>query len=163
MIENRLELISPELVSRFKHASNLQLRVCALAACRFALDQTGLTNPIIDEGLNSIEATNYGDSLLRQKVEVLINELDEVQWAIQELLDEGQGDQASYLRAFGQARAAQAIYSALDANPFVAATEAIYEANAATDDLTNLKKVILLVLLPLEQVSQPQLWVRAIS
>ncbi|MDM8531461.1 hypothetical protein QUF63_09840 [Anaerolineales bacterium HSG25] len=55
MIDDGLELISPELSRRFKRASNLQLRVCALAACRFALDQTGLENPVINEGLRKFQ------------------------------------------------------------------------------------------------------------
>ncbi|MDM8531460.1 hypothetical protein QUF63_09835 [Anaerolineales bacterium HSG25] len=113
--------------------------------------------------LKAIEATNYGDLSLQQRVKTVVDELDEIQWTMQDLLDEGKGDQTAYLKAFGHARAAQTIYSALDANPLLAATDAIYEANAATDDLANLEKVILLVLLPLEQVSEPQLWVRAIA
>jgi hypothetical protein len=144
--ENRLKLIAPELSARLEQATSPQLRAVALAACRFALEHTSLADPTIKEALEALKNARYGDSGLREKLRLFVNSLDQKQWDLQDLMDEGKADQTSYLAAFQRARAANSLYCALDADDFSSATEAIYEANAATNDYTNLVARVLSIL-----------------
>ena len=143
MIERRLELIAPDLLAHFRKAPNSQLRAVALAASRFALEHTGLADPLLNEGLEALESARYGDTSLRERVESFIDMLDQIQWNLQDLMDEGKADQTSYLIAFRRARAAHSVYFALDLDAFAAAAESVYEANAATEDFESLNKIIL--------------------
>ncbi len=146
MTKKRMELIDKALVVRLERASSSQLRAAALAACRLALERTSLTDPIIEEGLKALTAGDYGDPLLRSKLESLVNALDEIQWDLQDLLEEGRIDRATYEAAFNRARAANAVYAALDSDAFEAAADSIYEAYHATDDLAGLTGVVVAAL-----------------
>ncbi len=143
MTENRLELLDKELSARLERASNSQLRKAAKVACRFALDRASASHPILDRSLEAIELGNYEDSTFTAQLESFVNQLDEIQWDLQEKMDEGNAELSAYLAAFQRARAANSVYFALNADALVAATESIYEAHAATDDLATLKENIL--------------------
>ncbi len=140
--ESRLDLIAVDLADRIDRAPASQQRAAALAACRFALDRTGLDDRIVKEGMNALERGGYPNVLLQEKLTLLVEALDEIQWDLQEKVDAGRADQAEYLAAFSRARAAHAVYFALDPDPFVAAVESVYEANAATDDLPGLRQAV---------------------
>lgn len=146
MTENRLELLDADLSARLEKASISQLRNAAKIAGRFALDRANLSHPILDRTLEAIELGNSGDSSLKLQLESFVNTLDEVQWDLQEKLDEDSAKLSTYQAAFRRARAANSVYFALNAEAFTAATEAIYEAHAATDDLITLKEEILIEL-----------------
>jgi len=144
---NRLSLIDPEFSAFLRQRTDLELRSVALAACQFALERTGLRDPLINTGLEALTNHNYGDLLLRSKVEVLVESLDEVQWNLQDAMKEGKANRIDYEAAFQQARAAHTLYFALDSDAFLAAIDSLYEANAATGNpsklSTDLRKVIL--------------------
>ncbi len=143
MTENRLESLDPELSARLETASIFQLRAAALAACRFVLKNTNLNHPILDRGLEALELGNYSDDSLSAKLESFVNYLDELQWDLQEKMDEGRTEISTYLAAFHQARAANSVYFALNTDALNAATESIYEAYAATEELATLKELAL--------------------
>lgn len=143
MKENRLELLDQGLSALLEKASVSQRRNVALIASQFALERTNLNDPIVDQALKAMEIGNYGDESLREKIESFVNQLDEIQWDLQEKMDAGEAELSAYLTAFQQARSANSLYFALDADAFNAATESIYEADAATDDLVTLKQRIL--------------------
>ncbi|XWK91154.1 MAG: hypothetical protein U7127_14220 [Phormidium sp.] len=145
MTENRLELLDRDLSTLLEKASISQQRNAALIASQFAIERTNLNDPIVEQGLKAIELGNFGDESLREKIEALVNQLDEIQWDLQEKMDAGETDLSTYLGAFQQARSANSLYFALDADAFNAATESIYEADAATDDLAALKQKVLQV------------------
>lgn len=145
MKENRLELLDRDLSTLLQKASVSQQRNAALIASQFAIERTSLNNPIVAQALKAIESGNYGDEFLREKIESLVNQLDEIQWDLQEKMDAGEAELSTYLGAFQQARSANSLYFALDDDAFNAATESIYEADAATDDLASLKQKILQV------------------
>ncbi|MGA9377326.1 MAG: hypothetical protein WBV73_00870 [Phormidium sp.] len=145
MTENRLELLDRDLSTLLKKASVSQQRNAALIASQFTIERTNLNDPIVDQALKAIEIGNYGDESLREKIESLVNQLDEIQWDLQEKMDAGETELSAYLGAFQQARSANSLYFALDADAFNAATESIYEADAATDDLASLKQKVLQV------------------
>ncbi|MCL1470116.1 hypothetical protein [Argonema antarcticum] len=143
MTENRLELLECYLSTLLEKASVSQQRNAAIVASRFALDRTSLSDPIVEQALKAIELGNFSDDSLREKIESLVNQLDEIQWNLQDKMEEGETDISTYIAAFQQARSANSLYFALDANALIAATESIYEADAATDDLATLKQIIL--------------------
>ncbi|MEG3858890.1 hypothetical protein [Microcoleus sp. herbarium12] len=143
MTENRLEFIDAEQSEMLKQATIVEQRNAAKVACKFAIERTSLSHPILDEGLQSLEKERYGDFSLQNKLLSLVDRLDEIQWELQEKMGEGSIELSDYLAAFHTARAVNSLYFALNADPFVAASEAIYEAQAATDELVNLKQKIL--------------------
>jgi hypothetical protein len=143
MTENRLEFIDAEQSEMLKQATIAEQRNAAKVACKFAIERTSLSHPILDEGLQALEKDRYGDFSLQNKLQSLVDRLDEIQWDLQEKMGEGSIELSDYLAAFHTARAANSLYFALNADPFVAASEAIYEAYAATDELVTLKQKIL--------------------
>lgn len=142
MSENRLETIDSKLSKRLKQVPSRQLRIAALAVFEAALERIGLRDPTIDKGLEALRSERDYDPQLRKQVKSLVERLDEIQWNLQDMREEGNASESQYLAAFSQARIANALYFALDRDAYVAATETIYEANAAVDDLEGLKKII---------------------
>lgn len=143
MTENRLELLDRDLSTILEKASVSQQRKATIVASCFAIERTKLSDPIVEQALKAIEIGNLGDESLREKIESLVNQLDEIQWNLQDKMEEVETDMSTYLAAFQQARAANSLYFALDDNALIAANESIYEADAATDDLATLKQLIL--------------------
>lgn len=138
----RLETIAPDLVEELTQADAATQRRVAAAVAESAVERTNLTADELDQAFAAIRAENFGDSPVRTGVQQLTDRLDEEQWAVQERVDEGQATPAEHLAAFSAARAASAVYHALDADPGTAALEALYEANAATDDLEFLRRLV---------------------
>lgn len=146
MVKNSVELIDKELAACLERASSSQLRAAALAACRLALERTGLTDPIVEEGLKALANGNYSDVLLRSKLRSLVDRLDREHWRLKELIEQGRADEPPYPSAFHKARAVNAVYAALDSDAFEAAADSIYEAYHATNDLATLAAVVVAAL-----------------
>lgn len=142
MVRNSVSLIDKDLAAMLEQMPNTQLRAVAIAASRFAIERTRLSDPEIDEGLLALESGKYGDSPARSKLGALVGTLDENQWHLQEMLEQGQVDQNTHMAAFQRARAASSLYSALDPEPFAAATNSIYESYHATNDLGGLRAAV---------------------
>lgn len=142
MIRNSVSLIDKDLAAILEQLPNTQLRSVAIAASRFAIERTRLSDPAIDEGLLALESGKYGDSPARSKLGLLVGTLDENQWHLQEMLEQGQADRNAQMIAFQRARAANSVYSALDPDPFAAATNSIYESYHATNDLVGLRAAV---------------------
>lgn len=138
----RLKDINPDLCAQLKQASTAQQRAAARAACRFALDHTDLVGPIIDAGLEAMEAATYGDSRPRKQLKAFVSQLDNIQSKMRDCVENGLAAQANYIAAFRRARAANSIYFALGEDAYLAAAESVYEANAATSDPEGLVWVI---------------------
>lgn len=132
----RLDLISPELLLRLGKASKEQLREIVHSVCRLVVERTGLENEIIDEVMEILDSGSQNNDSLRVSINNFVEALDEKQWNLQELVEIGQAKKSDYFSAFSRARAANALYYALDQDPLFSAAEVIYEANAALDDLT---------------------------
>ena len=141
--KNRLEIISPEFSNKILLASDEILREIAVISSSFAIERTKLVNPILEESLTQLRAGIIGDQDLIDKLEDLVYELDLIQWEIRELWKENQAGEEDYVKAFYEARAANAVYYALQPISQLAAVESTYEAIAATDDLPTLEKLIL--------------------
>jgi len=142
MSDNRLDLIDPGLSAILQQLSARQLRHVTYTVCNLALERTGVRDPIIDEAMEALKTGQYDGVSLHERLGLLVERLDQNQWNMQDAVDAGQADEGAYIHAFAQARAAHAVYFALYADPFTAATEAIYEAQAAMNDIDVIKAVI---------------------
>lgn len=145
-MENRLSLIAQDLSTRIYGEPAPIMRKIALIVSRFAINETRLRDPIIEEAFSALDTEVITNASLRERLGKFVERLDQIQWDLKELVDEGEIDKAEYLAAFSKARAANALYFALDPNEYIAATESIYEANAATNELATLKRLALRVL-----------------
>lgn len=139
---SRLERIDPELFDRLRRASPIQQRAAARAACRFALDSNDLVGPIIDAGWEAIESAEYGNSRPRAQLKAFVSQLETIERRARDCVDSGQASRGQYIVAFRRAHAANSIYYALSSDAFEAATESVYEANAATSDVQGLIQAI---------------------
>jgi hypothetical protein len=143
MVGERLETVDKDLVKRLQRATNDELRAAAMNACRHAIAYVGLADQTVVDGLRSLEKAAYGDSSIRSALHSLANSLDEAAWEIEEAA-KGYAELESALAAFSKARVASALEFALDDDALVGAMEAIYEANAATDEeWTSLRHIVL--------------------
>jgi hypothetical protein len=76
----------------------------------------------------------------------LVEQLDERAWDIQDRQASGTAADVDYLSAFGLARAASAIWYALDGSALQAAMESVYEAHAASGELETMRALVYTVL-----------------
>jgi hypothetical protein len=79
-------------------------------------------------------------------LQALSAQLDEEYHTLQEAAEEGRASVDDYMKVFGQARAVAALCFTGSEDAYCAATEAIYEAAATTDDRAELSRCILPVL-----------------
>lgn len=136
---------TPELDKLFQELSNLdektQRRV-VLEICRLVSEKTGANDLHLQNGLALLKKESYGDSPQRKAIENLTQELDETAWNIQGQIEAGIADKDEYYNAFHKARAANALWFALDQDLSKAVSETIYEANAAIDNIEILRSII---------------------
>jgi hypothetical protein len=143
-MESRLDLLSPKLVKELSQADEEKLRRIAATVCEIALLHTELENPFINYFKESMDGLPSVDRLfLQQELERFVDQLDEIQWTLKEQVDLGTETMPNYLKAFRNARIFNALYYALDADPYIAAAESIYETFAATNDLKTLEEAII--------------------
>ncbi len=107
-----------------------------MAVADLALTSAAIADPRIAAAQEALAIGLCGDSKARSELAELIQELDEKAWKIQEQVDRGRRAYDDYSMAFRRARATAALWSALEADPCVAALEATYEAQAAAEDMT---------------------------
>ena len=141
-----MELVAPDLSAKLRTADEVRRRKAALAACRFALDRNSLNDPILDGAFRELEGRRQPTALTRMTLEKLVQSLDEEYFELEEATKAGRAPAEQYLEAFRKARTANALYCALSFDSLGAATESIYEANAATEDLSGLRAAVLSVL-----------------
>jgi hypothetical protein len=138
----RLESVDPGPVALVEGADDDRRRRVALAAAEFARTRAGLNDDRVDELLRAVGRGKFGDTVERRAVEAMVEALDERQWDVQDRVDAGEASVADHLRAFAAARAAAATVFAADADARTAALEALYEANAAANDLNELRQSV---------------------
>jgi hypothetical protein len=133
-MSRRLDAIARDLAEQLERESEPRLRRVAERVALAALGEVSLEGDRIDRAVEALRAARYGETSERAALKALVDELDEAAWDLQDEVEAGRPDQADYLAAFGRARAAMALWFALDGDPLEAAMEATYEAEAATDD-----------------------------
>lgn len=139
--EDRLELIAPELSAVLRKATAETQRAVSLAVCNFAMSRNGLIHPALQEGIHAIREGRYGDRRVADLLKRLVEELDEKYFDLQDAADDSDDPEA--VAAFRRARTANAFLFAVKEDAHEAATEAAYEAHAATEDLEGLRQTIL--------------------
>ncbi len=140
--EDRLELVAPDLSAQLRESDDASRRAAALAACHLALSRNHLAEPLVGEALAALEAGSGGGSQLKESLWRVVEKFDTDYFDLQDAADEGKATEPEYVAAFRKARAANALHCALSRSSFEAATESIYEANAAVEDLDALRAVI---------------------
>jgi hypothetical protein len=130
----RLNTVAPDLVERLEGEGDPELRRLTANVVEAALREQEVRDESVERGLDGLRNGRYGDAEDRAAVKALADRLDELAWDLQDQVDAGEAEQEDYLAAFRKARAATALWFALDPDPRTAAIEAVYEAQAATDD-----------------------------
>lgn len=138
----RLERLSPDLADRLRHASPPKQRAAALAACEFAVAHTKVEYAIVEKALKKVRAAGVLAPTERAELDALAAQLDEEYFVLQDAAEEGRASTEDYMRRFSEARAIAALSFVGGEDAFQAATEAIYEAAATTDDNEALTSII---------------------
>jgi len=102
--------------------------------------------PIVVESLRQL---CLGNKLTAEQVsglDILVAQLDEQYFDLQDSLNDGQNSDVKVLRLFSQARVVSALSLAGGENSLMTATEAIYEASSAVDDRVYIFKSVFSVL-----------------
>ena len=137
-----LDSALPGVAAQITAATDERQRSAALAAARMAATRSGLHEKRVESGHVAAQALRLGESKERTELGLLTDELDEIAWRLQERVDAQQANEAEYLVAFRRARAAAALFSALDAQPLKAALDSLYEAHHAIGDEQALRALI---------------------
>lgn len=112
-----------------------------MAVSKLAVERSGLSDPIIDSALREL-ATGKIEDATRRAVEELVHSLDEEYFDLKDAGERGEAPSDAYRPIFRRARAANAVFYALSQDSFEAATEALYEAKAATLDIGSLRDIV---------------------
>lgn len=145
MPQNILEGLSNDLADEVDRATDDGRKAVALAACRTAVDRTGLNVSLIESALHHLEKGLHKDQKLVAALERLVEDLDDKYFDAQKRYEAGDGQEKAYRTLFAKARAANAVLFAFSDDPFVAATHSIYEACAAigTDEVRSAVRQVL--------------------
>lgn len=149
-----LEGIRPGLADCLLNAPSERLRRLAAMVANAAARSAGLTDQRVIAALDALESKAGIDysmfSDLRDRMESLVEELDNIAWDLQEQADASHSSEEEYVQAlekeyapaFARARAAAAVAFALHPDPLTAATSAIYEAYHSTTGIETLKQIV---------------------
>ena len=131
---SRLESLSPDLADKLRRASAAKQRAASLTASQYALSHAKVEHPLVKKALDKVRTAGVLTPEEKAEIDTLAAQLDEEYLALQEAAEQGRASTEDYMRVFGQARAVAALSFAGGDDAFQAATEAIYEAAATTDD-----------------------------
>ena len=129
----RLDSKSPDMAERFRHATSAQRRKAALIACTLVTSRVGLEGEEVVAALEHLRQGGEGNRELGRKLEDLAARLDDAYLSLDEEGDETRRPEV--FRLFSKARAASALEFALSEDSGQL-HEALYEALAAVDDVT---------------------------
>lgn len=143
-METRLDLISKNLALKLSRADEKKQRDLAWSIGKVALTYTKIRNSLVERFLDAAEGRLCPADLPTFRQELLnhVEELDALQWDLREDVDQGKGAVSDYLQAFADARVFNALYFALDPDPYIAAAESIYETAAASNDFPALEELV---------------------
>ncbi len=129
----RLVTYATDLTQLLERADEAQLRRVAALISGVALNFVSLTDPRLNAAQKAIADKRFGLSPEMVSLKAFVDHLDEVACAVQG---------RRHLAAFARARAANSLLFALHTDSFLAATEAVYEANAAIEDLEKITAAV---------------------
>jgi hypothetical protein len=125
-----LELLSGTLVDKLRLASAPKQGAASLAACEFAIAHAHVEHPLVEMPLHKVRATGLLPPKEKAWIDALTTRLDVEYLDLQEAAEEGKASTEEYLQVFAKARAIVALSFAGNEDPFMGATESIYEAGA---------------------------------
>lgn len=131
---NRLETLAPTIAEGLRQASPTRQRAAALAACQFAIAKANVRHDCVEQAYNVLRKGTELSAAQQSELEVLVANLDNEYFSLQEAAEEGRTTNEEYLRKFAQARAVSALFFASKSDPLEASTEAVYEASTAVED-----------------------------
>lgn len=142
-METRLDLLSRTLALQLSGIEERKLREIAVSVCKAALNCTRVRNSLVEEFYICVAGEiEDNQCVLRHELLNFVKQLDEIQWDLQEQVELGNETTAHFAQAFRDARVFNALYYALDPDPYIAAAESIYEAFVAINDLRPLEKIV---------------------
>lgn len=144
----RLDTVAPDLVLLIDEASSSSLRRSAADAARQGIIVSRLDGEPVNLALSTLLSGNFGESVERAAIQALIQALDERAWDIQDAIEQSRASESEYAVFFGKARAASALWYALDEDPRRAALEAIYEMYAIHGDIDVVRDLVAPNLVP---------------
>lgn len=130
----RFEYQFPGLAAELQRAPIEIQRAACLAACEYAVAQSKIEQPIVLESLRKMRDGKIITDKDKHDLEALVEQLDNEYFDLAEAFDEGRIIMRNYQMLFAKARAGASVLYAFDPNPYEAASEAIYEASAVTDE-----------------------------
>ena len=130
----RFESQFPELAAELQRAPIAKQRAACLAACEYAVAQTKIEHPLVIEALRMMCVGEVLSDKHKRELEELVEQLDNEYFDLAEAFEEGGISRSDYQKPFAKARAVASVLYAFDPNPYDAASEAIYEADAVTDE-----------------------------
>jgi hypothetical protein len=142
MARSGIGLVDVGLADLLGRVDDAARRRALAAGVRLALDCAGLCDERLDRAEEVLTAGRLGDGPERADVLALVEELDELAWDLQDRAEAGTASQEQYLHAFARARAAAAAGFAFEGDALVAASEGLYEAHHAVQDLAALRAAI---------------------
>ncbi len=135
-MESRLELLDPLLIQKIKRIEPIKRRGYTLKVIQYALTQGGFRDELVAKIEHALVQGNFIQAAKHKaSLEALLEDLEQVQLRLRKEVNQGQAPLQDYEEAFYQARAVNALLFALDADSFIALTEAAYEAYSITQDL----------------------------
>ncbi len=137
-----LELIDHELMNKLQNLSPSQRGWLAREICGLAVRQSGVIDPLVDRAFDATGRTDESMPTLRKEVQVLIDQLDDIYFSLQESYEAGQASLTDVYVAFNKARAVNAVYFALDDNSIENLGEVIYEVLAIISDHAVVRQLV---------------------
>lgn len=119
----------------------VRLRI-ATAVAIAATERTSLDDPVVAEAVSALLGSAGCEPDLRDRVEQVVRRLDEDSWDAQEALDARGRNTVGELSEFARARAAHAVWFALDSANASDAQDAVYEAHHAIGDSERLRSIV---------------------
>lgn len=139
-----VDLENPDLAQKVRSMGAEDLRRLALSAAEYALARYPIEDVRVTNARGHLRGGKTGPSLARDELMAVVDEYDAIGFDLGDTLDAyGQGaKRQEYLDAYCRARAAHALWYALDDDPVTAALDALYEASATTEGWGELSALV---------------------
>jgi hypothetical protein len=123
-----------DVVAELGRAPAGRLRRIADEVASVAVAMAAIEDDRVRAAGDAIREGRFGDSSERTELRALVEELDMAAWELQRDVGAGDAEDEEYAAAFRRARAVNALWCALDADPATAARDAVYEASHAVGE-----------------------------
>ena len=133
--KGRMFLLDDAVQTFVQSATDDARRKFARACAQLALERAFAGDASNDKAvLRQALATKPPAPDVAAAVEKIVDKLDELGFDLNDKAEAGKATQAEYLAAYNKARAANAVWYVLHADPLVAASECAYEAGIAVGE-----------------------------